>query len=223
MNRKILTILSDAKTLRKKSEPFPSVDEWGDDEKNCIKDLQDTHNVSQGLGLAAPQIGIFKRAVVINPRVIGVDGDDPVVMVNPTLETSGDLKTDVEACFSIPGGVMGKVERPQKCKVTYIDQAGASKFLEAEGYAAVCLQHEIDHLDGILYVDRMGPLSRKMLLKKVQKIERFRSKGERLAAEMFASDHAEISGSGPSRKKTTYSKKRKPKKRKPKIRKSKKR
>lgn len=223
MNRKILTILGDSKRLRQKSAPFPDIKEWGESEHSCLKDLRDTFNVIEGLGLAAPQIGIFKRAIVVNPKIISFDSDDPVVMINPILETSGDLKTDVEACFSVPGGVMGKVERPQKCRVTYMDSAGDSKSLEAEGYAAVCLQHEIDHLDGVLYIDRMGPLSRRMLLKKVQKLERFRAKGERLAAEMFAADHADISGRVRGQKKTTHSKKRKPKKRKPKIRKSKKR
>tara|TARA_A200000159_G_scaffold163242_1_gene188963 strand:- start:682 stop:1350 length:669 start_codon:yes stop_codon:yes gene_type:complete len=220
--RKVLTVLSDKDSLKKKSVLFPKKDLWTEDHFSALKDLLDTFSVKQGLGLAAPQIGILKRAVVVNPKKLGLDDEKEVlVLINPVVETSGPTVRSPEACFSIPG-VQGIVERQQVCSVSYIDESGDSQEIAAEGYAAVCLQHEIDHLDGVLYIDRMGQLSRKMLLKKVEKSEKKRIAAAKLAKEAFERDHRSLEG-GASSKKTSHSKKRKPKVRKKRVKKSKKR
>ena len=160
MYRKILNILDHSKELRQKSESFPRYDQWSDSEKSVLVDLSDTFNVSQGLGLAAPQIGIKKRVIIISPSRLQMDKDvESLILVNPTIEISGETESGPEACFSVPG-TLGIVTRQQSCKVSYVSIDGQERVLEAEGFPAVCLQHEIDHLDGILYVDRMGPLSR---------------------------------------------------------------
>ena len=222
MYRKILNIVDNRSTLKQRSASFPEFESWSESEFSAIADLEDTFNVVQGLGLAAPQIGIFKRAVVISPKRLGLDEEtEKLLLINPTIETYGDLEAGPEACFSVPG-VTGKVERPQSCTVKYVTGKGEQGVLETTGFPAVCLQHEIDHLDGILYIDRMGPLSRKMLLKKVQKHEKRKREAERLARKSFEDDHREIMGTSPQRKKTTHSKKRKPKSRKPKQKRAKK-
>lgn len=219
MYKKVLTIIDNNKALRQKSEAFSDFESWTTDDTSCLKDLTDTFSVLQGLGLAAPQIGIFKRAIVVNLKHLGLSEDaDAKLMVNPTIETSGPTSRSKEACFSVPY-VDGFVERPQSCVVSYIDEAGVNSQITAEGYAAVCLQHEIDHLDGILYIDRMGPLSRRMLLKKVEKSNKKKLEAARLAKQAFDEDHRDLT-SGPSKKKTTYSKKRKPKARKKRQKKS---
>lgn len=220
MYRKVLSILTDQNKLRTVSEPFPDVESWNEDHKSAIRDLVDTFNVIQGLGLAAPQIGIQKRAVIVNPAQLGIpQKSESLILINPEIKTSGDVKRSKEACFSVPY-VDGFVERPQQCEVSYFDESGNPHTLKAEGYAAVCLQHEIDHLDGVLYIDRMGSLSRKMLLKKVEKAEKRRSEAARLARESFDNDHRSLTGARPQ--KTTHSKKRKPKVRKQRPKRSKK-
>jgi len=193
--------------------------DWADDDKSFLQDLQDTFSVMQGLGLAAPQIGIFKRAIVVNLKHLGLSESESEVMINPEIQTSGEVLRSKEACFSVPG-VEGFVERPQECIVTYTRLNGESNTIPAKGYAAVCLQHEIDHLDGILYIDRMGPLSRKMILKKVEKSNKRKLEAARLAKQAFDHDHPELHGDRQA-KKTTHSKKRKPKPRKSKSNKRK--
>ena len=221
MYRKVLTIIDNPKALRQNSEAFSDFESWTTEDSSCLKDLTDTFSVLQGLGLAAPQIGIFKRAIVVNLKHLGLGDSDSALMVNPTIETSGATARSKEACFSVPY-VDGFVERPQSCVVSYIDETGSAKEITATGYAAVCLQHEIDHLDGVLYIDRMGSLSRRMVLKKVEKSNKKKLEAARLAKQAFDEDHRDLT-TGPSKKKTTYSKKRKPKARKKRQKKSKKR
>lgn len=225
MRRKILSVIGNAQALRRKSAPFPSFEKWDESEKSGVKDLIDTFNVIQGFGLAAPQIGIFKRAVVINPTALGIpdfEGIQALTMVNPQIKTSGEKKRSKEACFSVPH-VDGFVERPQNCEVSFLDETGSKRTLSVQGYAAVCLQHEIDHLDGILYIDRMGSLSRSMTLKKMNKLEKKKRDAEREAKSAFMMDHLSIMGHENKKKKTGHSKKRKPKPRKQRPRRSKKR
>lgn len=223
MYRKILNILDHSRELRQKSESFPQYDQWSDSEKSTLVDLSDTFNVSQGLGLAAPQIGIKKRAIIISPSRLQMDSDvESLVLINPTIEVYGETESGPEACFSVPG-TLGNVTRQQSCKVSYTSIDGQKRVLEAEGFPAVCLQHEIDHLDGILYVDRMGPLSRKMLLKRLRKADARKKQAAKLAKASFDRDHNFLPDDSLEKKKTTHSKKRKPKARKPRPKKSKKR
>tara|TARA_B100001057_G_C22863723_1_gene955637 strand:+ start:2430 stop:2996 length:567 start_codon:yes stop_codon:yes gene_type:complete len=137
-----------------------------------VEDLLDTFRVIGGYGLSAPQIGFQKRVIVINELALtGVDGSqEEKVLVNPEIVNSSELVSFEEACFSIDSTVL-KIERHKKIKVSYTSLDGKKDTLEAEGYHAACIQHEIDHLDGILMIDRLSPLKRNMFLKKQKKVK----------------------------------------------------
>ncbi len=127
------------KTAKEITEMTPRIQE-------LIEDMFETMYESDGVGLAAPQVGIRKRLVVIDC------GDDPIVLINPViLETSGE-QTGYEGCLSVPGKV-GQVTRPNYAKVKALDENMEEIIVEGEGLLARCLCHEIDHLDGKLYVD----------------------------------------------------------------------
>lgn len=129
--------------LRKKSREIESID---DKLLELLNDMVDTMRNANGIGLAAPQVGILKRAIVIDV------GEKPIKAINPIiLEREGNIK-DVEGCISVPQ-MRGTVERPEKIKVTYKNEEGVQLILEPEGYLARVFCHEIDHLDGILYID----------------------------------------------------------------------
>lgn len=114
-----------------------------------IEDMLDTMYEAQGVGLAAPQVGVLKRIVVID---VTPEGDDPIVLINPEIvETSGE-QTDYEGCLSVPGR-MGKVTRAQYCKVKAYNDKMEEIFVEGEDLLARALQHEVAHLEGELYVD----------------------------------------------------------------------
>ena len=116
--------------------------------RRLIDDMFDTMYESNGVGLAAPQIGIVKRIIVVD------DGDEGVfAMVNPVIESSSGEQLSDEGCLSLPG-FAGKVKRPLKVKVRALDRNGEEFTVEAEGFLAVILSHEIDHLDGILFKDK---------------------------------------------------------------------
>lgn len=221
MYRKPLTIISNKSTLRKKSKDFDFFNgNLSEEDKASLHDLQDTFNVLEGYGLALPQIGIQKRAVVVNLTLLGVEGhSNSEVMVNPILETWGDDQRNMEACFSVPH-VSAPVTRPKNCRVSYKDVTGKDKSIEVSGYASACLQHEIDHLDGILYIDRLGRVYSQMLVKKALKEEKKIIRAKELARLEFENEHREIDGK--ASKKTTHSKKRQAKARKKRPRRSKK-
>lgn len=129
--------------LRKKSREIESID---DKLLELLNDMVDTMRNANGIGLAAPQVGILKRAIVIDV------GEKPIKAINPIiLEREGNIK-DVEGCISVPQ-MRGTVERPEKIKVTYKNEEGVQLILEPEGYLSRVFCHEIDHLDGILYID----------------------------------------------------------------------
>lgn len=131
--------------LRKKSREITEVT---DRIKILLEDMVETMEDANGVGLAAPQVGILRRAIVIDI------GEGPIKMINPQiLETEGE-EIDLEGCLSVPGR-SGTVSRPESIKVNYLDIDGKEKTLEAEGLLARVVCHEVDHLDGILYIDRM--------------------------------------------------------------------
>ena len=215
MYKHLVTVLNGNKALRKISKSFSNFDQWSDYEHKCIKDLQDTFNILEGYGLAAPQIGYFKRAVIINTKALGIESENISsleVIINPEIKTYGETQANVEACFSVPH-VSAYVKRPMSCKVDYTGINGEKKTIELSGFPAACLQHEIDHLDGKLYLDRIGALSRSMKMKKVLKIEKKITAQQKALKEDFEKEHRELSGGTPT-KKTGHSKKRKPKARK---------
>lgn len=220
MYRQVVTIVKNPRLLRTKSTSFSAIEKWTGADKAVIQDLLDTFNVLQGYGLAAPQIGHLKRAVVVDLNALGI-GDQTLLMINPTLELSSDTQRNVESCFSVPH-VSAAVTRSQSCKVKFFDIEGNEQSLSVSGFPAACLQHEIDHLDGKVYLDRVGSAWRNLLMNKIRKIEKKRVAKEKAMKEEFDREHAAIMGLT-QKKKTTHSRKRKAKARKKRPSRSKKR
>ena len=219
MYRKVVTILSHPQLLRTKSAALPAFASWSESDQSAIQDLKDTFTVLEGYGLAAPQIGIPKRIIAINMSALGV-GDGHVVMINPELELSGETQRNEEACFSVPH-ISAQVNRSQRCKVSYISEDGSPASLELEGFPAACLQHEVDHLDGLTYLNRVNSAWRGILLNKIRKTEKKKIAAKKAAQQEFDREHRELMGLEP--KKTGHSRKRKPKPRKKRPSRSKKR
>jgi peptide deformylase len=151
--------------LREKAAP---VEEVTDEIRTLIADMFDTMYAEEGVGLAAPQVGVSSRVIVVDPRD---DDIEPFALVNPgVVELGTELVRDEEGCLSIPG-LKETVERPATVKVEALDREGRPITIEAGGLVARILQHEVDHLDGILFVDRVSALKRRMLLKRWQKVK----------------------------------------------------
>ncbi len=150
--------------LRQISTPVETVD---DGVRKLIADMFETMYDAHGIGLAAPQIGRSERLIVLDVKE---DDAAPMALLDPTIVEFGDGKDRVEeGCLSIPG-VAATVERPMSCVVEATDARGQAVRIEAQGMLARCLQHEIDHLDGVLFFDRISPIKRKMLLAKYRKL-----------------------------------------------------
>lgn len=150
--------------LREKAVEIEAVD---DEVRALARDMFDTMYESDGVGLAANQVGVTRRLIVVDPREEGVT---PRALVNPRVISTGEeTERAEEGCLSIPG-LREIVERESSVVVEALDLDGEPVRLEAEGLHARVLLHEIDHIDGVLFVDRVSPLKRKMLLKKWQKL-----------------------------------------------------
>ena len=161
--RKILTIPDPL--LRKKSLSVEKVDK---EIRNLMDDMISTMYDAPGIGLAAVQIGVPKRVVVMdlskNP-----DRKKPMYFINPEIIWKSNVNSSYEeGCLSIPNQ-FAKVERPEKCYIKYLDYEGNEKKLEAEGLLSTCIQHEIDHLNGVLFIDYLSKLKKDMIIKKVSK------------------------------------------------------
>ncbi|SHE34551.1 peptide deformylase [Tissierella praeacuta DSM 18095] len=137
--------LSDDPILRKKSK---EITEITDRIKILLDDMIDTMNEAEGVGLAAPQVGVLRRAVVIDV------GEGPIKLINPVITEMKGEEIDIEGCLSVPNR-SGTVSRPQWVKVRYLDENGKEKVLEGTGLLARAICHEIDHLEGILYIDKI--------------------------------------------------------------------
>jgi len=151
--------------LRKKSEPVDKVD---DSIRQIMDDMLETMYDAPGIGLAAIQIGIPKRIIVLD---ISKDSKkkEPMYFVNPEkIFASDDQSTYEEGCLSVPGQ-FAEIDRPDKCHIKYLDYNGNPKELKAEGLLATCIQHEMDHLEGILFIDHLSKLKRSMITKKLSK------------------------------------------------------
>jgi peptide deformylase len=147
-------------------------------EKDLIEDLIDTCNVHMGAGLAAPQIGINKRVVIIKPRVFGIDNPDPseynddyMVLINPVLELTGDDVKWKESCLSMPN-IDSMIIRKETTLIKYTSEAGEEKRLIAEWPFSGGLQHECDHLNGKLFIHRMDKRKAAFLLERWRKKKR---------------------------------------------------
>jgi len=163
--------------LHQKCERVLRID---DELRSFLDDMLETMYADHGAGLAAPQVGVLKRMIVIDAEQEDEDGHhkkgNPMALINPEIiYKSEETIFFCEGCLSIPEQ-RAEVERHQKIKVRYQDKTGAEKEIEAEDYLAVVLQHEIDHLDGILYIDHLSRLKRNMLLKKLEKLRAEKNK-----------------------------------------------
>ena len=145
-----------------------TVEKVGDDERNLMDDMLDTMYAAPGIGLAAIQIGIPKRIIVMD---IGRDKEkkEPMYFVNPVIKNKNSEKAIYEeGCLSVPDQ-FAEIERPSKCEVEYLDYNGKKQLLKADGLLATCIQHEMDHLEGILFIDYLSKLKKSMILKKLSK------------------------------------------------------
>ncbi|KJE33790.1 peptide deformylase [Thalassospira sp. HJ] len=155
---------------RLKKECAP-VEEVNDEIKTLLDDMLETMYAAPGIGLAAPQIGVMKRVVVMD---VSDDKDkpEPLKLINPEIIwESEDTSVYQEGCLSIPEQY-ADVERPAEVGMRYMDENGEMHEIEADGLLATCIQHEIDHLDGVLFTDYLSALKRNMIMKKVQKLQK---------------------------------------------------
>ena len=161
--RKILT--EPNSILRQKSQPVDKVDDLT---RKLMDDMLETMYLAPGIGLAAIQIGVPKRIIALD---ISKDPEkkEPMYFVNPVIvSTSKNNITYEEGCLSVPGQ-FAEIDRPDRCYVKYLDYNGNHKELKSEGLLATCIQHEIDHLEGILFIDYLSNLKKSMIIKKLSK------------------------------------------------------
>tara|TARA_B100001057_G_scaffold212034_1_gene212446 strand:+ start:49 stop:567 length:519 start_codon:yes stop_codon:yes gene_type:complete len=164
----VRTILTEPnKLLRQISKPVKKV---GKEEQQLMDDMLETMYSANGIGLAAIQIGIPKRIIVMD---ISKDENkkEPRYFVNPIIKNKDSKKsTYEEGCLSVPNQ-FAEIDRPKNCDVEYLDYNGEKKLLQAEGLLATCIQHEMDHLEGILFIDYLSKLKKSMIIKKLSKIK----------------------------------------------------
>lgn len=162
---KPLIILPDP-LLREVSKPLERVDE---DVRKLADDMLETMYDAPGIGLAAIQIGLPLRMLVIDLSKEGEE-KDPVVVINPkVLKSSDERSVYEEGCLSIPD-YYAEVERPAEITLSYLDRDGKEQEMQADGLMATCMQHEIDHLDGVLFIDHISRLKREMVVRKFKKL-----------------------------------------------------
>lgn len=141
----------------------PAADGVDDRMRKLLDDMWDTMLHERGIGLAAPQVGVSTRAIVVQV------GEQRLKMVNPEITIREGKSKGMEACLSVPD-LDGEVERADRITVRYLDETGAAKSLDADGLLARCIQHECDHLDGILFVTRVSATRRFLIRKKVKEL-----------------------------------------------------
>jgi peptide deformylase len=151
--------------LRERAAEAAAVD---DELRTLIVDMFDTMYAEEGVGLAGPQVGVGTRVIVVDPHEPGIE---PFALINPVIiETSAESERGEEGCLSIPG-LREMVERSSRIVVEGLGRDGEPVRIEADGLLARILQHEVDHLDGVLFIDRVSPLKRRILLQKWRKLE----------------------------------------------------
>jgi len=164
----VKTILTEPNIiLRKISEPVKKV---GEEERKLMDDMLDTMYAAPGIGLAAVQIGVPKRIIVMD---ISRDENkkEPMYFINPVIKNKNKEQAKYEeGCLSVPDQ-FAEIERPNTCEVEYLDYNGNKQQLKAEGLLATCIQHEMDHLEGILFIDYLSKLKKSMIIKKLSKIK----------------------------------------------------
>ena len=157
-------IIEPNELLRQISKPVKKVDK---DEQKLMDDMMDTMYDANGIGLAAIQIGIPKRIIVID--LSRDEKKNPLYFVNPEIVSRSEVDaTYEEGCLSVPDQ-FAEIERPNACEVEYLDYDGKKQVLKADGLLATCIQHEMDHLEGILFIDYLSKLKKSMIIKKLSK------------------------------------------------------
>ena len=146
------------------------VEKVGEEEQKLMNDMLDTMYEANGIGLAAIQIGVPKRIIVMD--ICKEEGKkEPRYFVNPIIKNKNPIKnTHEEGCLSVPDQ-FAEIDRPSECDVEYLDYNGEKQLLKAEGLLATCIQHEMDHLEGILFIDYLSKLKRSMIIKKLSKLK----------------------------------------------------
>jgi len=162
----IKTIITEPnKILRQISKP---VDGVGKEEQNLMNDMLETMYAANGIGLAAIQVGVPKRIIVMDISK-EENKKEPRYFVNPIIKNKDPLKsTYEEGCLSVPNQ-FAEIDRPSKCEVEYLDYDGNIQSLKADGLLATCIQHEMDHLEGILFIDYLSKLKKSIIIKKLSK------------------------------------------------------
>ena len=162
----VKTILTEPnKILRQISQPVEHV---GENEQRLMDDMLETMYAAKGIGLAAIQIGFPKRIIVMDLAKDQTE-KNPMYFINPIiLNKATEQSTYEEGCLSVPDQ-FAEIDRPNKCEVEYLDYNGKKKLLKADGLLATCIQHEIDHLEGILFIDYLSKLKKSMIVKKLSK------------------------------------------------------
>ena len=161
--KQILTIPNPL--LRKVSEPVTSVNT---EVKNLMDDMLETMYAAPGIGLAAVQVGVLKRIIVIDLSKNG-QKKTPLFIVNPQITfKSEEIISYEEGCLSIPNQ-FAEVKRPSSCKVNFLDYNGKKREMNADGLLATCIQHEVDHLNGVLFIDHLSKLKKDIIIKKTKK------------------------------------------------------
>jgi peptide deformylase len=151
--------------LRIKAKPVLAVT---DATRRLIKDMLETMYAAPGIGLAATQVGVDERVIVVD---VSDDSDEPQAFINPEILTQEGREISQEGCLSVPG-VYEDVERAERIRVRALDRHGKQLEFDADGLLAVCIQHEIDHLNGKLFVDYLSDLKRQRIRKRIEKEER---------------------------------------------------
>jgi len=164
----VKTILTEPnKLLRQISKPVERV---GNEEQRLMDDMLETMYAAPGIGLAAIQIGVPKRIIVMDISK-EEEKKEPRYFVNPIIKNKDTLKaTHEEGCLSVPDQ-FAEIDRPSKCEVEYLDYNGQKHLLKAEGLLATCIQHEMDHLEGVLFIDYLSKLKRSIIIKKLSKLK----------------------------------------------------
>ena len=153
------------KILRQVSK---TVERVGKEEQNLMDDMIETMYKANGIGLAAIQIGVPKRIIVMDISK-NDEKKNPMYFVNPIIKNkNSDLSRYEEGCLSVPDQ-FAEVDRPSSCEVEYLDYNGEKKILKTSGLLATCIQHEMDHLEGILFIDYLSKLKKSMIIKKLSK------------------------------------------------------
>ena len=154
--------------LKIRCRPVETVDQ---SVRDLMADMLETMYAAPGIGLSAPQVGDDRRIIVCD---VAREGEDPqpVRLINPEIVWAADeIRLAEEGCLSLPDH-FAEVERPVAVRIRYLDQAGGTQEMEADDLLAACVQHEMDHLEGILFVDYLSPLKRNIILRKMKKLKR---------------------------------------------------